>query len=380
MSDSATGSSPKILAVDDNPTNRQLVQAMLKTGGYDTLLAQAGPEALDLFQKHEPDLVLLDVRMPGMDGFEVCRRIRSLPRGAKTPIMLVTALTDFGSVQSAIELGADDFLAKPINRIELLARVHSLLKNRSRGPDSRAVPDNLPPIRELEIERQRGLLSAMAVHDLKHPLSTIYFSAGMLRRDTSLPAAAYERIDRILAASETLDGMLASMLDIGSSADGKLALHPSEFVAATLLADVQTAMGPRAELNGQRLELVIQGMTCPMRADRDMLRRVLQNLVDNSIKYAPAKSTIRLEADGKEDRVEFRVRDEGPGIPVEFREKIFEQNVQLDRDYARRGRLSRGLGLVFCRVAATAHGGRVWVEPNEPRGSSFCVEIPAGSR
>jgi signal transduction histidine kinase len=379
MSDPSTPEpTTTILAVDDNATNRQLVQAMLKTGGYETMLAQNGTEGLALFEKHRPDLVLLDIRMPGVDGFEVCKRIRAHPEGQKSRIMLITALTDFASVQSAIDLGADDFLAKPINRLELLARVRWLLHGRGRPVEARAESEPArAPEPELERERQRGLLSAMAVHDLKHPLSTIYFSAGMLRRDASLSAKARERLDRILAASEALDAMLAGMLDIGSSEDGTLTIHPSEFAVASLLDDVLAAMGPRAELNGHRIELVVQGLTRPVKADRDMLRRVLQNLVDNSTKYAPPKSAIRLEARDKGSLLEFRVRDEGPGIPPEFREKIFEKNTQLDRDSALRGRLSRGLGLVFCRVAANAHGGRVWVEPNAPRGSCFCVELPA---
>lgn len=363
-----------ILVVDDNAANRLLAEAILASGGYSVELADSGPKALASFEANPPALVLLDVLMPGMDGFETLRRLRALPRGPETPIMIVTALTDLSAVQQAIEAGADDFVSKPINRTELLVRIWTLLGARrlreDRAPDAEA---------ELaDFDQKQRELTSLLVHDLKHPLTTVYFNAGILARDASLPPKVQEKIRRILRAGETLDGMISSILDVTCSEDGSLKLHRTDFSVDELLAEVAATMEAQAEANRQRIEVFPNGVS-RVHADRDLLRRVLENLVDNATKYAPPGSAIQLEVKGQEEWVEFRVHDRGPGIPAAHRKRLFQKYFQIDPD-AKRSRRGHGLGLTLVRVAAEAHGGSVTVEDEPGGGSCFCVRVPKTAR
>lgn len=394
----------KVLVVDDNAANRLLAEAILGHAGYTVELAESGRAALAAFEAGPPSLVLLDVLMPGMDGFETLGRLRALPGGAATPVVIVTALTDLASVQRAIACGADDFISKPINRTELLIRVWSLISMRSQRAAAAAAA-GAPASGRLGVQPEvpgggpgqgrpgsDGLAAAGAaegapaskrhevmdliIHDLKHPLATIYFNAGLLRRDVSLSPRALEKVARILRSSEVLEAMIMNVLDVARSAEVGLRLSRSEFDLGLLLAEVAANMQPQAEASQQKIEHAAGQDVARVDADRDLVRRILENLVDNSTKYAPPATTIRLEARAGPEGVELRVRDQGPGIPPEKRSNVFEKYVQLERDAAAHGRRGRGLGLVFVRLAAEAHGGSVTIEDHPGGGGCFCVLLP----
>lgn len=368
----------KILVVDDNSANRELAEALLVSAGYAVVLAENGEEGITTLVERSPDLVLLDILMPGLDGFETCKRMKRLAAGKDTPVVFLTALGDLGSHQKAIDSGADDFLTKPINRTELLIRVRSLLwvkrlkDELSQGYDLiRSQHDAL-----LQVQRQKEELSALVVHDLKSPLAVILANAQYLRD------AAHDEEERgamadILSSAESMHRMVMNLLDISRSEEGSLVPKLSEVDLGDLVKDVCGAARHRSE--GRRLKLSHEVVAATVKADQDLLRRLIENLLDNSIKYTPAGGSVQIRVqlvDG--GAVEIRVNDEGLGVPEEYRQKIFEKYVQIDRDVAPLTRSSRGLGLAFCRLAAEAHGGKIWVEPNQPKGSSFCVRIPAG--
>lgn len=354
----------RILVVDDDRSLRRLAGQVLTTAGYEVQLAGDGQEALTAFQSGaRPDLVLLDVVMPGMDGFETLARLRQLPGGAETLVVFVTGLADLSSVQRAIESGADDFVSKPFDAGELLMRIRALFGRRTAERRSREGP-------------LRETMTTLLVHDLKHPLTTIYFNAGLLRRDPELPRKAQDKVRRILRASETLENMILSILDVTRSEQGALPIRPTRFDLFELLQELTATMGAQAELNGQRLEVSTTGAR-RVRADRDLVRRALENLIDNATSYAPSGTAIRVEAIVGEEAFELRVRDEGPGVPVERRREVFEKYVQSHREGVR-GRKGRGLGLVFVRIAAEAHGGGAWIEDLQS-GSCFCIRVPQGA-
>jgi signal transduction histidine kinase len=347
-----------ILVVDDDDSNRLLAEAILTADGYACVAVASGQAAIDAFATAKPALVLLDVLMPIMDGFETLRRLRALPSSATTPIIIVTALSDLASVQRALAAGADDFVTKPYNRLELLLRIRSLVSRRDPGSSD-----------------QHDAIASLLVHDLKHPLTTIYFNAGLLRRDTSLNQRARECVARIIRASERLESMILNILDVTQSEETGLPLDRGEFDLGVLLTEVAKAQEPRAEANGQKIEVVDRSSRDHLAADRDVVRRVLENLLDNAQRYAPSQSTIHLEADDVDGQLELRVRDAGPGIPLETRDLVFERRGQAPRT----GRAGHGLGLVFVRMAAEAHGGSVQVEDTGATGTCLCVRIPRGT-
>lgn len=366
----------RILVVDDNEANRLVAEGHLSAAGYEVVLAETGERALEMFVSCQPELVLLDVLMPGLDGFATCRLLKKLPGGLDVPVVFLTALADFGSHQRALESGADDFLTKPINRTELLIRVRSLLwvkklrDELTRGYEIiRSQRDEL-----LRAQRQKAELSELVVHDLKSPLSTILVSAKYLETDSSLSGDALEAAGDVLTSAELMRRMVMNLLDISRSEDGTLVPERTEFDLAALVEEACSGMRRRLVDEGRALELELE--LAQLKADRDLLQRLLENLLDNAVKYTPLGGTIRVTTRLVPDGVELRVADEGRGIPESERERIFERYARADSErFSHRGS-SRGLGLAFCRLAAEVHGGRIWVEPGSSSGTVFCVFIP----
>jgi signal transduction histidine kinase len=229
---------------------------------------------------------------------------------------------------------------------------------------------------ELQAAQQRqSELSTFLVHDLKSPLTGILGSVGMLL-DGPQPPDERECLLDIRDSARSMHRMVLDILDVHTAEDGVLSVHLQNVNLKALLEQVHAVMSPRASLRKQRLEIASLPEHRTVSVDPNLLVRVLQNLVDNCIKYGPSGGYIWIDAELGTHMLTLRVRDEGPGVPPALRERIFEKYARLERDLAARHRDSRGLGLRFCRVAADAHGGRIWVEDNLPQGACFVLELP----
>lgn len=366
----------RILVIDDNEQNRALAQATLEDEGYDVVLAATGEEGLALFERHKPDCVLLDVRMPGMDGFAVCARIRSLPGGAGTPVVFLTALRDVDTFDSALRAGGDDFLTKPVRPAELLVRVQTALKLRRMGAELREHYELVRQQRDalMRLQLQKEQLMSFVVHDLKNPVSSMDLHAQVLLRDRALPESARDSARHIREQARALQRLILNLLDISRSEEGRLEPERERVDLRALVLDVLAALEARASAQGLSLREDIRSPW--VSADPDLLRRALENLLENAIRHAPQGTTVTVSAAPAGDGVEIRVADSGPGVPAEMRERIFDRFVQLGRDDGSSHRAGRGLGLAFCKMVAEAHGGRIWVEDNAP-GAAFCLGLPA---
>jgi signal transduction histidine kinase len=341
-----------------------------------------------MFQQHKPDLILLDVLMPGMDGFETCRRLRALPDGSRTPILFLTALGDLGTHKAALDSGADDFLTKPINRTELVIRIRSLLRIKQLSGLLQEKLEVIGAQRDalLKAHRQKEELAALIVHDLKNPLSSILSNVQFLSRSNQLAPLDRDSLMDVLRASESMLRMVMNLLDISRSEDGVLVANIAAFELPALLEEICSEMGRRVDDKNQKLSLKIADGVHWLQADRDLVRRIVENLIDNAYKYGPRNATIDLQVrvldyaiDGPVDAqpmLEIRVRDQGEGVPDGYRTRIFEKYARLEHHDGAELRNSHGLGLVFCRRAVDVHGGQIWVEDNAPRGSCFCVRLP----
>jgi two-component system sensor histidine kinase/response regulator len=386
MSDRPAEPPATILVVDDNLQNREVAEGHLVGAGYQAVQAESGEDALAFLQRPQPrpDLILLDVLMPGLDGFETCRRIRALPGGPRVPILFLTALGDLGTHKAALDSGADDFLTKPINRTELLIRVRSLLRIKALSDEQTRNLEVISRQRDalIEAQRQKEDLTALIIHDLKNPLSSILSNVQYALGQEILGADERDSLRDVLRASQSMVRMVMNLLDVSRSEDGALVPHMSEFELPVLLGEVTSEMERRIEDKQQRLELAVSPDVRALIADRDLVRRILENLVDNAYKYGPRAAMIRIEAallpadaGAAADTLELRVRDQGEGIPLAFRQKIFEKYARVEGRPAHEVRSSHGLGLVFCRRAVEIHGGEIWVEENPGRGSCFCVRL-----
>ena len=364
-----------VLVVDDNEANRLLAQDALQDEGYEVILASGGEEALDSFARREPDCVLLDVRMPGVDGIATCERIRALPAGRATPVIFLTALRDVDTFERAVAAGGDDFLTKPIQTAELLVRVHTALKVRRLDTELQAQYELLRQQRDdlMRTHLHKERLMAFVVHDLKNPVSSMDLQAQVVLEEPGVPAGAREAATQIRTDAKILSRMIANLLDVSKSEEGKLTPRRSRLPLRSLVADVIAETATDAA----RHEVTIEARVAPAAAlaDADLLRRVLTNLVENAVRHAPAHSTIAVTAAEEEGGViELRVTDSGPGVPVSMREHVFDAFVQLEGDQLR-AQGGRGLGLAFCKLAVLAHGGRIWVEDAGP-GAAFCLRLP----
>jgi two-component system sensor histidine kinase/response regulator len=366
---------PKVLVVDDNEQNRALAQAALEGEEMSVLLATNGEDGVALFQREQPDCVLLDVRMPGLDGFGACERIRALPGGPETPIIFLTALRDVDTFDRALRAGGDDFLTKPVRPTELIVRVQGALRLRRLSVELRnhyeVVRRQRDDLMRLQLQKER--LTSFVVHDLKNPVNAIDLHAQILCRSKELSPDARESVTSIRAETRHLMRLITNLLDISKSEEGQLVPNKVPVAWPTLVNSVLEAFSPQAQARNIRMEAAITLET--IRVDRDLFQRVLENLVENAIRHAPNDSVVRVEDRRLPQEVEIRVGDRGSGVPPDQRERIFDRFVQIDSSTQLASRTGRGLGLTFCKSAVEAHGGRIWVEDENP-GAVFCMRLP----
>ena len=376
--DSSHSDPPKkpatILVVDDNEANRALARGTLEDEGYNVIVATGGQDGIDAFSRERPDCVLMDVRMPGVDGFAACTAIRALPGGADTPVLFLTALRDVDTFDEAIKAGADDFLTKPVRPGELVVRVDTALKMRRMRAELSEHYQLLKHQRDdlLRVQLQKERLMSFVVHDLKNPVNSMDLHAQLLLRDKSLNDRAKASAAQIRQEARRLVQMIVNLLDLSKSDEGKLAPKRADVNVAAVVRDLVEDLTAAAQARDVRLEAVIERETA--RVDEDLFRRIVMNLVDNAIRHAPVQSAVTVRVTGQDGALRVRVADAGTGVPPELRERIFDPFIQAETDGSK-ARTGRGLGLAFCKVAVDAHGGKIWVEDAAP-GAAFLLSIP----
>jgi signal transduction histidine kinase len=365
-----------VLVVDDNEANRALARSALEDEGYRVVLAENGAAALEAFSRESPDCVLMDVRMPGMDGFAACTALRALPGGADTPVLFLTALRDVDTFDEALNAGADDFLTKPVRPTELVVRVDTALKMRRMRAELRGHYELLKHQRDdlLRLQLQKERLMSFVVHDLKNPVNSMDLHAQLLLRDKELSERAKGSALQIRHEARRLVQMIMNLLDISKGDEGKLAPKRTDVDMAALVGGLVEDLSATAQARGVRLESKVERDTAHL--DEDLFRRVIMNLLDNAIRHAPADSVVSVTVTGRSGSLDVRVADAGSGVPAELRERIFDPFTQLEGAERSTTRTGRGLGLSFCKVAVEAHGGKIWVEDAAP-GAAFCLSIPA---
>lgn len=369
-----------ILVVDDIASNRALVRETLEDAGHRVVEATHGAEALTLFEQALPDCVVLDIRMPGMSGVEVCKRMHDLPGGAEVPILFLTALRDIDTFDSALQAGGFDFLTKPVSPAELLVRVRAALFLRKTSIERSGLVELMRQQRDhlMRAVLMNERLASFLVHDLKGPVAGLQLAADMIRRDTQTSEKSREIATRMHAQAGELLRMILGLLDLSKGEEGRLVLHRARFDAAAVALAAVEGFALRAE--PRRISVVMEGEG-EVDADLGLFRRVLENLLDNALRHAPdgSRLTVRLARQQSPPGLVVSVADAGRGVPAELRERIFDRFVQADSaaDRANASRAGRGLGLAFCKLVVEAHGGSIRVEDANP-GALFVTRWPDG--
>ncbi len=355
-----------VLVVDDLPRNLQILSGILGSNGFKVKVAGSGEAALESVVSCTPDLILLDLMMPGMDGMEVCRRLKANPNSAPIPVVFLTAASEADIAADAIGLGAVDYITKPFNTAELLARVrtHVALK-RTR--------DELHSI----IIQKNELMSAVA-HDLKNPISSVRFSAMLLRdQGLVLPDPRAELVEDIIRACDGALGFIQDRLERSARAARLeyLQIAPVDVIDAVNVVVNQNL--PAATKKGIELQVDFPDHAAiRVHGDHEALSRALSNLVSNAIKFSPPQRRVTLVVapDDPPGHVCARVVDQGPGLTDEDRVYLFTPYRRLSAQPTA-GESSTGLGLSIARQLVEKMNGTIGCDRSPDGGACFWIRL-----
>ncbi|MEB3293157.1 MAG: HAMP domain-containing sensor histidine kinase [Synechococcales bacterium] len=360
-----------ILVVDDSADNSFLIQSLLQEEGYHIDVAENGEEALAKIEQFHPDLILLDVMMPVMDGYEVTRRVRHNTSLPFIPILLITAYDQL-SVARGLDIGADDFIRKPVEFDELLARVRSLLRLKH-SVDERD-----------QIARQREDFVSRLTHDLRTPLVAADRMMGLISQGVmgEMPMEMQEAIDIMSRSNQNLLTLVNTLLEVYRYEAGRKTLNFSPVDLATLAAEVMKELSPLAREKNLHLKLETpEGETLLIKGDRLEIYRVFTNLVGNAIKFTdagqislslrPTLGTTKHQPDRPHALIQVEIQDTGTGIPLDEQSCLFESFTQ-----GKHKRAGSGLGLHLSRRIVEAHQGAISVQSEVGKGSLFTILLP----
>jgi len=363
-----------VLAVDDEPANLDLISRRLAALGCVVLRATNGEQALAIADRDRPDLVLLDVMMPGIDGWETCRRLKANERTAAIPVIFVTAADDTEDVVKGFEAGGVDYIAKPVEALELAARVRSTLFTKRLQDELRASNQELR-----KVERSRQELIGMLGHDIRNLANSVVAFlqlVGMGQLDPSRPEFA-----ELLGLSESnvseMLRMVNALLDVYKLEEGRLEAVPQAMRLDVLARKSISQVKPEARAKNIIVTSDVGDAT--VFVDDGLVVRVLTNLLANAVKHTPSGGMVRVEARKADEGADFvlvRVSDTGPGITTVDAPNVFDRFYQGGNGRSRGG---TGLGLAFCRLAVALHGGTIRVaNPGQP-GAIIDLTLPAAA-
>ncbi len=368
------------MVVDDDQRNVRLVESILKANGYRVVSAFDGEEALRLVEAERPDLLLLDVMMPKMSGLELCRRLKSRYETRLLPIVMVTALNSLEDKVQALEMGADDFLSKPINKTELLARVRSILRVKALQDEVERQRMTLAATNQqlMKMELFKQSLMQMVVHDLKNPLAGVMGNIQLIQLQHAQlsPAKLNEILERTQESGRQLMRMILNILDMGKLEEQKMPVRLEQVALRDLVEENMAEMRGLSARDGVRLENRV-GLELPsLVADREILGRILANLLSNAFKHTPRGGLVAVEARQEGEETVLAVSDTGEGIPEDLLPYIFDKYVAGEPADSRRMLYDSGLGLTFCKLAVQRHGGRIWINSRPEQGTTVFVALP----
>ena len=372
---SSLDENPVILVVDDTEDNLDLLEFALKRKPVTMLKATSGKECLQAATEHSPDVILLDIQMPEMDGYETLRHLRANPVTAKIPVIFLTAQRkDPASIEKGLMLGADEYLTKPIDTDELLVRTRTLVRMKRV---------------EAELERTKADFMAMLVHDLRSPLAGIKDVVEFIRELEATKGPMVEDHFVLLRASqESAERMLQlinDLLDVSKYEAGKISLQKESASVVPIIQRVCKQV--EFQYRQKQVEIVTDLPPDLPKASIDppKISQVFMNLLSNALKFTPSggRVTISVHAttghlEGElepKDILHVTVKDSGMGIPAEELPTLFERYKQASS--ARKTRQKgTGLGLTICKLIVEAHGGRITAESEVGKSTAFHFSIP----
>ncbi|PKB56827.1 MAG: hypothetical protein BZY73_06170 [SAR202 cluster bacterium Casp-Chloro-G3] len=381
-----------IIVVDDSLVTRQLIAAFIEADGPTgaVLTAASAQEAFNYLMMDDPsevvssiDLILMDITMPGMDGVEACRRIKSVPRLHDIPVIVVTGHDDEDYLDQAFGAGAFDYITKPIRKTELLARVRSACALKLEMDRRKLAYINDLDSKHRELERETlaktQILTTMT-HELNTPLvSVLGYVEKMLRNQESVGTLTERQekyLDTILRNTRRLKCIVDGLLDISSIEAWTLRLEVTNLDVREEIGRIVEVMRPQIDEKGLQISLDISPELRRVRADHLRFSQIVGNLLGNACKYSPLDSTITIAA--KENpgtrRIQIDISDVGEGIPNAAQDQLFTKFYRTDYSTTRKV-YGAGLGLFIAKHLVETHGGRIWVQSEVGNGSTFSFTL-----
>lgn len=372
---------PTILVVDDNPTNLQVLLESLKRTGFKILVARTGESAIQQAEYGKPDLILLDVMMPGIDGFETCRRFKTLEAFKDIPIIFMTALTDTTDKLKGFQAGGVDYVTKPLQHEEVLARVVTHLTIRRLQQELRQqhalLQEQHAQLQALNASKDKFF--SIISHDLRSPLSAVLVGLRLLT-DTESRLTDNEKNELIRDSHRTVEqlyNLLDNLLVWSRLQRGLMEYAPQPLDLRPLFERNATLFAANAE---QKQIAIRQTVAEPVIAfaDSHMIDAIIRNLISNALKFTEARGAITLSARQNDQRVEMAVADTGIGMDAETVAKLFRLDVRYNQ-LGTAGEKGTGLGLNVCKEFAEKNGGSIAVESVVGAGTTFRVTLPKPS-
>ena len=355
----------RVLVIDDQRANLDTAKMLLEREGHLVRCETSGEDALECLDAFRPDLILLDMMMPGMDGFEVLLELKARGALPRIPVLFVTAAHDEFTLQRAFELGAVDFVARPYRRNEMLARVNAHLRLK------------LTNDRLTRTAKEREELVNLVAHDLKNPLSSILFATQMLREGS----VAENRLGRYYQIIEEAGKDAVAYIHDYLEERARKQVAPNPNATANLLEVanwIQDRYAEQLERSGIELTVTAPAQGAIVQAESRVLQQVVENLVTNAIKYAPNAPLELKVCKGATGFWRFAVSDQGPGLSDTKQRQLFKPFVRFHSEHASdaENMISSGLGLSLAKKTIEALGGQLWYERQPAGGSTFVLELP----
>jgi two-component system, sensor histidine kinase and response regulator len=362
-----------ILIVDDIPRNLQVLGSILSENGFGVSVASSGRGALEAIASHAPDVILLDIQMPDMDGYEVCRELKANPTTAHIPVIFLTARTEIDDIVRGFETGAVDYITKPFISQELLVRVRTHLR----------LVRQTAHLRELNKEKDEFL--GIAAHDLRNPLSKIQFIAEKMayKADVFTPDLIKDASADIVNTVGGMMELISNLLDVNAIEQGNLLTELNPIDIATIVEHVTHDYEERAAK--KKITLTYESIPAEgneilpfVISDEVAIVQIFDNLLSNAIKYSPTRTHVRVRLLQSADTVRLEVQDEGPGISDADRKKMFQKFARLSAQPTGNEH-SIGLGLsIVKRLVENVHA-TIDVQSELGVGTTFVVTFPVAS-
>ncbi len=348
-------SKSRILVVDDNPRNVAILKKILG-GAYRVATAASGEEAIQIAPRFAPDLTLLDIMMPGIDGYETCRRFRATPGLAHTKIIMVTAKALVSERIAGYEAGADDYMVKPFDQDELLAKVRVYLQLRSVE----------------EVDRLKTDILTLLSHETRTPLTLLLSPLELVLRDETLSSQNRELVQTAQIGGRRLEEFVENAILLSRLYAGLVAFEPKRHDLAAVVRDSVTRVRPAAQAAGVELrETLTDGLETD--CDAAQIQRVMTTLLDNAVRHSPASTAVEACLETREGYAHLSVRDQGPGISADFLPRVFDGFAVPDIAKHYRG---NGLSLAIARAIVRCHEGTLTAESEEGGGAVFVMRLP----